>query len=171
MSKDNTVEQLRRMRDLLDRVKDIDDVIPEHAPTIYVQLLKDDAKVPTKANETDAGWDLYAIEDVTINGGERKTVKTGIAMEIPRDHVGLIWPRSGLAVKQGVDVLAGVIDSGYRGEIMVCLHNTDEVRIDIKKGDRIAQMLFHPVPHFVMDVVPELNNSDRGVRGFGSSGL
>jgi dUTP pyrophosphatase len=147
-----------------------------------VKLLHEDAKVPTKANKSDAGWDLYAIEDVTINGGERKTVKTGISIEIPEGYAGLIWPRSGLAVKKGIDVLAGVIDQGYRGEIMVCLFNStiplplfetpqdENVQVRIKKGDRIAQILFHETYQFKMHAVSELTTSERGGSGFGSSG-
>lgn len=147
-----------------------------------VKLLREDAKIPTKANETDAGWDLYAAEDVTINGGERGVVKTGIALQIPDGYVGLIWPRSGLAVKKGLDVLAGVIDAGYRGEIMVCLFNTSlpvipekadmrhAIRVHIKKGDKIAQILFQEVAPFQMYAVEELADSVRGESGFGSTG-
>jgi len=146
---------------------------------IKVLRLQDDAIVPTRSNKTDAGWDLYSIEDTIIRGGERKTIKTGIALEIPDRHVGLVWPRSGLAAKKGIDVLAGVIDSGYRGEIMVCLYNTnhglplfrdDVVDVAINKGDRIAQILFHAMPNFELIESDILSGAVRGDSGFGSSG-
>lgn len=138
---------------------------------IKVKLLNDDAKIPTKAHESDAGWDLYAAEDVGIPNGMRKTIKTGISFAIPQGYVGLIWPRSGLSVKQGIDVLAGVVDAGYRGEIMVCLLNTDTHKwVEIKKGDRIAQILFQEVPSFRIYQVAELDETERAEGGFGSSG-
>ncbi len=145
----------------------------------YVKLDKD-ATTPTKSNKTDAGWDLYASEDIVINGGEHKVVKTGVSFEIPTGFVGLVWPRSGLAVKSGVDVLAGVIDSGYRGEVMVCLLNTivplplfetpQTVSLHIKKGERIAQILFQEAPEVALIESDNLSDSERGTDGFGSSG-
>ncbi|RLG26698.1 dUTP diphosphatase [Methanosarcinales archaeon] len=150
--------------------------------TVLVQRLTEEATVPTQAHENDAGWDLYSIEDISINGGERRTIKTGIAFQIPNGHAGLIWPRSGLAVKKGLDILAGVIDSDYRGEIKVCLFNStiplplwetpqsDDVRVDIKKGDRIAQIIFHSLPKFILMEVYSLNDTERSMSGFGSSG-
>ncbi|NDC96490.1 dUTP diphosphatase, partial [bacterium] len=104
---------------------------------VNVKLLEEFATIPTRANENDAGWDLYSIIDTVIPPKQRKTVKTGIALEMPEHMAGLIWPRSGLSVKQGIDVLAGVIDSGYRGEIMVCLYNTSDDNVSINRGDRI----------------------------------
>jgi dUTP pyrophosphatase len=141
---------------------------------LKVKRLCENAILPTKTNNSDAGYDLYASEDVKIFAGNRKIVKTGIALEIPVGYAGLIWPRSGLSVKYGLDVLAGVIDAGYRGEIMVCLLNTEtpigDEGLDIKAGDRIAQILFQPVPHFDLVEIGELTESQRGVDGFGSSG-
>ena len=87
---------------------------------IKVKKLIKHAMIPTKNNRYDAGWDLYAAEDVTINAGEQALISTGIALEMPNEYCGLIWSRSGLAVKQGIQVMAGVIDSSYRGEIKVC---------------------------------------------------
>jgi dUTP pyrophosphatase len=138
---------------------------------INIKLLNEDAKMPTKAYDSDAGWDLYASEDIDIPNGMRKTVKTGVSMAIPDGYVGLIWPRSGLSVKSGVDVLAGVIDASYRGEIMVCLLNTDTHNwVNFKKGDRIAQILFQEVPKFRLYQVAELDTTKRAEGGFGSSG-
>ena len=177
----DTIEELKRMRELLNQIKSIDDILPALAPKVLVKKLYKDAKIPTKTNETDAGWDLYSTEEVIIRGGETVTIATGVAFEIPDDHVGLIWPRSGLAVKHGLDVLAGVIDAGYRGEIKVCLHNTSPYLplfahegigdVILPKDSRIAQIIFHRLPHLYMELVPELNVSDRADAGFGSSGL
>jgi dUTP pyrophosphatase len=163
--------------DLLNKLKEIDAMPEDTGQSIKVKLINKGAKVPTRSNLSDAGWDLYSTEDITIHEGERRTVKTGISIQMPDEWVGLIWPRSGLAVKSGIDVLAGVIDSGYRGEIMVCLYNTSVPHaggfnnVEIKKGDRIAQILFQKVPDIKMVVVDELSNSDRGEDGIGSTGV
>ena len=138
--------------------------------TIKVKKTEDKAIVPTRSNNDDAGWDLYSITTRNIAPSQRVTIRTGISLEIPEEHVGLIWPRSGLSVKNGIDVLAGVVDAGYRGEIKVCLLNTSNEWLDIKEGDRIAQILFQEVPHFQLQEVDILQNSDRGEGGFGSSG-
>ena len=147
---------------------------------IDVKKLHPDAIIPTKANKTDAGWDLYAVEDARLTAHTRATVKTGIAIQMPDNYVGLIWPRSGLSVKKGIDVLAGVIDAGYRGEIMVCLLNTNRRTEDfygeafgdvvIKKGDKIAQIIFQKLEPTFMNEVKELSDTERGEKGFGSSG-
>jgi dUTP pyrophosphatase len=137
---------------------------------ISVQLLDNNAKIPTKANPNDAGFDLYSVLDTVIPPKQRKTVRTGIAIQMPDHLAGLIWPRSGLSVKQGIDVLAGVVDSGYRGEIMVCLYNTSDEVVGINTGDRIAQIIFQEVPRVTMEVHDTLGSSQRGDNGFGSSG-
>lgn len=137
---------------------------------VRVKKLAEDAIIPKKNNSTDAGYDIYSAEDKNINTGSRDLVKTNISMAIPSGYVGLIWPRSGLAVKQGVDTLAGVIDSGYRGEVCVVLQNHGDKTLFIKKGDRIAQILIQKIEDFVLTEVEELDISDRGRSGFGSSG-
>ncbi len=137
---------------------------------VNVKLLNELSKVPTKTNYNDAGFDLYSSESVVIPSKQRKTVSTGIAIQMPEHFAGLIWPRSGLSVKQGIDVLAGVVDSGYRGEIMVCLYNTSDSDVNIHTGDRIAQIIFQEVPRVIMDVHASLGSSQRGENGFGSSG-
>ena len=137
---------------------------------VKVALLEPNAKVPTKANFNDAGFDLYSVLDTIIPPKQRKTVRTGISVEMPEHFAGLIWPRSGLSVKQGIDVLAGVVDSGYRGEIMVCLYNTSDQNVVINTGDRIAQIIFQEVPRVIMEVHESLGSSQRGDNGFGSSG-
>jgi dUTP pyrophosphatase len=137
---------------------------------VKVQILKIEGKVPTKANINDAGFDLYSAIDTVIPSKQRKTVSTGIAIQMPEQFAGLIWPRSGLSVKHGIDVLAGVVDSGYRGEIMVCLYNTSDENVSIHTGDRIAQIIFQEVPRVIMEVHESLGSSQRGENGFGSSG-
>ena len=138
--------------------------------TIRVKKTEKKAIVPTRSNQSDAGWDLYSVTTRPIAPSQRVTIKTGISLEIPEEYVGLIWPRSGMSVKNGIDVLAGVVDSGYRGEIKVCLLNTSREWMNIKEGDRIAQILFQEVPHFQLQEAEILQNSDRGEGGFGSTG-
>ena len=137
---------------------------------VNVKHLNEHAKDPTKAHTMDAGWDLYASEDCVINSKERGVVNTGISIEMPNYFAGLIWPRSGMAINAGIDVLAGVIDSGYRGEIMVCLYNTSDEDVEIKRGDRIAQIIFQEVPAISLLLREELEASQRGSDGFGSTG-
>jgi dUTP pyrophosphatase len=181
------LEQITKIQLLIDQLQKLKmvDPLPEIGnQKVKVKALHTDSIVPTKTNLSDAGWDLYAHEDVLIRAGERKVVKTGVAVQIPNEWVGLIWPRSGLSVKKGLDVLAGVIDSGYRGELMVCLFNTNSALeygeygrvinknndVHIKRGDRIAQILFQPIPDTELVEVDTLTPSDRGEAGFGSSG-
>lgn len=135
-----------------------------------VKLLDPQSRVPTKAHDADAGFDLYSNIKTVIPPKQRKTVSTGIVLQMPEHMAGLIWPRSGLSVKQGIDVLAGVVDSGYRGEIMVCLYNTSDENVHIRTGDRIAQIIFQEVPRVTMEVHETLGSSQRGDNGFGSSG-
>ena len=133
------------------------------------KLLYDSAKPPTKGHMNDAGWDLYAFETISIPAGATVLVSTGVAIAIPKEHVALIWDRSSMGVK-GVHRHAGVIDSGYRGEVKVCLHNTTKDPYHIERGDRIAQMLIQEAPNFIQHVVHELDSTDRGDGGFGSTG-
>ena len=138
---------------------------------IRVQKLDKYARLPSKANESDAGWDLYASDDGVIEPGSKELIGTDIALAIPEGYVGLIWDRSGMAAKKGIHRFAGVIDSGYRGEIKGCLWNSSlEEFYVINKGDRIAQILFQPVPHFSLVEVDDLGLTDRGSGGFGSTG-
>ena len=134
-----------------------------------VKLLHDSAKPPTKGHMDDAGWDLYAFETISIPAGATVLVSTGVSMAIPKGYVGLIWDRSSMGVK-GVHRHAGVIDCNYRGEVKVCLHNTTKESYHIEKGDRIAQILIQEAPTFIQHVVHELDSTDRGEGGFGSTG-
>ena len=143
---------------------------PWTGPLLKIKKLDPEATIPTKANKTDAGYDLYALEDCEIGANNHKLIKTGISMAIPKGDVGLIWPRSGLAYKHGLDVFAGVIDAGYRGDVGVLLYNSRLEHYKVNKGDRIAQILFHVVEDFDLVEVDNLDDSQRGVGGFGSSG-
>ena len=138
---------------------------------IKVKKLSTQAIVPTKANESDAGWDLYASEDAIIDPSKTELLSTHISVAIPEGYVGLIWDRSGMAAKRGLHRFAGVIDSGYRGEIKVCLWNSSDKYCVVNQGERIAQILFQEAPSFTMVEVNSLEDTDRGTGGFGSSGL
>lgn len=142
---------------------------------LKVKKLHPDAILPTRGSERAIGLDLYANEDFTLNGTYNEicpwvTVPTGIAVEIPRGYYGRIAPRSGLAANHGVTVLAGVIDSDYRGEVSVCLASHCATRIHFDKGDRIAQLILERADIFDVEEVAELGESERGSGGFGSSG-
>ena len=129
-----------------------------------------DAKLPTYAHNGDAGFDLYAIESVTIRVSERVLVSTGISMEIPDGYVGLIWDKSGLSMNHGLKNLGGVVDAGYRGEIKAGMVNLSAEDYTITVGHKVAQMLIQKVEHAEITEVTELSDSTRGKGGFGSTG-
>src|SRR3954451_8550654 len=135
--------------------------------------LRDDARLPARAHDGDAGLDLYAAEAATIGPGERTAVATGIAIEIPAGFAGLVLPRSGLASRHGIALVnaPGLIDSGYRGEITVLLLNTARAEpCEVEPGERIAQLVLTPVADAEPIEVTELAASTRGAGGFGSRG-
>ncbi len=139
---------------------------------VAVRKLREDAVLPRQAYEGDAGVDLAACEPLTLRPGERGSVSTGIAVEIPDGCAGFVQPRSGLAARHGIAVLnsPGLIDSGYRGEIRVVLLNTDQKEdFEVIPGMRIAQLVVAPVAAVRVVEVDELAVSERGSRGFGSS--
>ena len=139
---------------------------------VAVRKLREDAVLPRQAYEGDAGVDLAACEPLTLRPGERGSVSTGIAVEIPDGYAGFVQPRSGLAARHGIAVLnsPGLIDSGYRGEIRVVLLNTDQKEdFEVIPGMRIAQLVVAPVAAMRIVEVDELAVSERGSRGFGSS--
>ena len=129
-----------------------------------------EGEAPSRGSEHAAGADLHAAADVILAPGERALVPTGLHLAIPAGHVGLVWPRSGLAVRHGIDTLAGVIDSDYRGEVRVLLVNHGAEPFRIRRGDRIAQLLIQRVERAEFVSVFELPASDRGEGGFGSTG-
>ena len=142
--------------------------------SMNIKKLNEKATVPTYGSAYAAGADLYACEsgEVTIAPHETKLIHTGIAMEIPEGLVGLIYARSGLASKRGLAPAnkVGVIDSDYRGEIMVALHNHSDAMQTIADGERIAQIVFAPYMAAEFSVVDELSDTVRGEGGFGSTG-
>jgi dUTP pyrophosphatase len=140
---------------------------------LRVTRLSADARLPTRAHPGDAGLDLHAAERARIEPGARATVGTGIAVEIPDGHAGLVLPRSGLAARHGLTLVnaPGLIDAGYRGEVRVLLLNTDRTdAFEIEPGDRIAQLVLAPIADAEPVEVSELAESARGGGGFGSSG-
>lgn len=141
---------------------------------IEIQLLDPDIELPSYAKPGDAGLDLRSRVDMTLAPGMRALVPTGVAIAIPAGYVGLVHPRSGLAIKNGISMVntPGTIDSGYRGEIAVILINHDlKESFEIKRGDRIAQLVIQQVEVAELVEVQELAVSERGAGGFGSSGL
>ena len=133
--------------------------------------MSDTAVAPTKAHTFDAGWDLYADEHVAIMPGTTQVVKTGIAFDIPQGFAGLIWPRSGLSARYGIDVLGGVVDSGYQGEVKVVLCNTGNGTWTSAPGTRIAQIVFQPIlMGGLFEVEDFQDQTTRGEDGFGSTG-
>ena len=137
---------------------------------LKVKKLHPDAIVPPKPYAKDAGLDLCAVEDVVIPAHSRGRVATGLAVELPEGTVGLIWDKSGMALKQGIKVMGGVIDEGFRGEVVLCLANLSDEPQPITKGQKAAQMLVQKVEHVSVEEVAELSDSERGERGWGSSG-
>ena len=141
---------------------------------IKIQRLHDGVRLPVQAYAADAGFDLEAAEDCQLQPGQRAMVHTGLAVAIPEGFAGLVIPRSGLAWHQGLSLVntPGLIDSHYRGELRVIAINHDlDTAIQIKRGDRIAQLVIVALPTIEFAEVAELDDTDRGVQGFGSSGL
>ncbi len=142
--------------------------------TVKLKKLTDNAIIPTYGTEFSAGADLYAAmeEAVVIGAGETQFIHTGIALEIPAGLVGLVYARSGMACKKGVAPAnkVGVIDSDYRGEIMVALHNHSKEALTVAPGDRIAQLVLAPYITAVFEETDSLEESVRGAGGFGSTG-
>jgi dUTP pyrophosphatase len=137
-----------------------------------IQRLRDDAVLPEQAYAGDAGLDLAACERVELGPGERATVGTGLAVAIPEGYAGFVQPRSGLASRHGISIVnaPGLVDSGYRGELRVVLLNTDLAEpFTVEPGMRIAQLVVMPYEPPLLREVDELPESERGVRGFGSS--
>ena len=137
-----------------------------------IRRLREDAVLPERAYSGDAGLDLAACERHELGPGERATVGTGLAVAIPEGYAGFVQPRSGLAARHGITIVntPGLVDSGYRGELRVILLNTDAREpFVIEPGMRIAQLVVLPVPELEFTEVDELPDSERGVRGFGSS--
>lgn len=134
-------------------------------------LLGEGARLPAYGSTSAAGADLCASGPLVIEAGARAAVPTGLRVAIPPGHVGLVWPRSGLAVRHGIDTLAGVIDSDYRGEVRVVLVNHGSEPFAIAAGDRIAQLLVQRVERAAFQAAVSLDDTARGEAGFGSTGV
>ena len=134
------------------------------------KLLRPTALAPRRAHPHDAGWDLYASDERWVLARSSATVATGIAVAIPPSYYGRIAPRSGLSVKYNIEVGAGVVDAGYRGELIVKLYNHGDDNYLVRAGDRVAQLIVTHIYQGELEVVETLPGSERGAAGFGSSG-
>lgn len=141
---------------------------------VHIKLLDPELPAPAYAKPGDAGADLRSRIDFELEPGERALVPTGVAIALPEGYVGLVHPRSGLATKNGITIVnaPGTVDSGYRGELMVTLLNTDKTKsFHVQRGDRIAQLIIQKYEHATFTIVDELEQTERGSSGFGSSGI
>jgi dUTP pyrophosphatase len=147
--------------------------MPDAGLPVPVRLLTPSARLPERAYEHDAAYDLYAAEEATLPPLSRAVVGTGIALGLPSDLAALTLPRSGLAARHGISIVnaPGLIDPGYRGEVRIILLNTDkDAAFQVAVGDRIAQLLFLPLTRVSLLKAHTLDGTHRGERGFGSSG-
>lgn len=132
-------------------------------------MLENGAKAPTRAHEADAGLDVYALEGGWVCNGTCKSFRTGLHVQIPQGYVGILFSKSGMNVNHGI-TSTGVIDSGYTGEIVVNLHNNGGKHYEVKKGDKISQLVILPIATPTVTVVDSFEETDRGDNGFGSTG-
>jgi deoxyuridine 5'-triphosphate nucleotidohydrolase len=139
-------------------------------PTLNFKRLDPRATLPTRGSAASAGLDIYSIEDITIEPKQRVLARTGIAVAVPLGFYGRVAPRSGLAVKNGLDVLAGVIDSDYRGEVCCALLNTGDETVSLPRGSRLCQLIVEQIITPTPTWVEELEETARGAGGFGSTG-
>lgn len=137
---------------------------------LNVKKLNPEAKLPTKGHPGDAGIDFYATEKVSFLPYAQMRVPTGIAVQVPEGHVGLIWDKSSVSFNQGLKVMGGVIDAGFRGEIVISLYNTTDQEQVIEKGYKVAQMIIQKFEDCDIVEVSDLNDTVRGGQGFGSTG-
>lgn len=137
---------------------------------LKIKKLREDARLPEYAHPGDAGLDLFSVEKVSLAPGERKIIPTGVAMEIPKGRVGFIWDKSGIAVNSGLKTMAGVVDSGYRGEILVCLVNLSRKKFVFQKNEKVAQMVIQKKETISVKEVLALSETSRGEGRFGSTG-
>lgn len=139
---------------------------------IKIKKLSDEAIIPTLGSKEAAGFDLYSCVDTTIEPGKTVSINLNIAVEIPQGYFGAVFARSGLATKEGLRPAncVGVVDSDYRGELKIMLHNDSDVTREVKKGQRVAQMVIIPYLQASIVETEELSDTDRGESGFGSTG-
>lgn len=144
----------------------------DDAPVLQVRRLDPDVPLPSYAHPGDAGLDLASAEDRVLGPGERGAISTGLAVAVPDGWVGLVHPRSGLSLRDGVTVVnaPGTVDSGYRGELKVLLVNLGDRPVEIARGERVAQLVLQRVGRATVEEVDELDDTTRGEGGFGSTG-
>jgi dUTP pyrophosphatase len=140
------------------------------AMKIKIKKVHPDAKLPAYAHPGDAGMDFFALEKTVLKPGQRTTVRTGISMEIPHGYTGLFWDKSSIAIKQGLKVIGGVIDAGYRGEVLIGMINLGLEDYVFEAGHKVSQMLIQKVESPDIVETEELSDASRGVNGFGSTG-
>jgi dUTP pyrophosphatase len=140
---------------------------------IHVHILKchEHAVVPKRGSDFSAGSDLHSVLDYVIEPKSRCLISTGLKMKFPCNVYGRIAPRSGIALKNGIDVMAGVIDPDYTGEIKVLLYNSSDIKFEVQRGDRIAQIIFESFKYPSFHEVSEISETERSSGGFGSTGL
>lgn len=167
-------DQIARERQLLlkqefNKIKK-ETTITNSQSQIRIKKISDVATTPTKSyGPSEGGYDLYAAEEAVIQSGSVAKIKTGIAMEIPLGYSGFIWPRSSMG-SNGTDIYGGLVDSSYRGEIVVCIYNGCGSPYMVNIGERCAQIVIQKTPHFELIEVDELDKTNRGDAGLGSSG-
>jgi len=137
---------------------------------LKIKRLSSNIPLPSYAHQDDAGLDLLAAEEVTLEPGQRVQIASGLAIEIPAGYAGLIWDKSGLSHKYGMKILGGVVDSNYRGEVKVGMVNLSQQEQTFKVGDKVAQLLIQPVVTAEIEEAEELSDTSRGAGGFGSTG-
>jgi len=138
---------------------------------VRIHRIDKGVELPKYAKQGDAAFDLRSAEEKLIKAGHKEVVKSGLRIAVPEGYCGLIWDRSGLAAKHGIHCLAGVLDSGYRGEIGIVIHNLGKEDFLVEKNMRVAQMLIQPVESAHLLEVDDLEETSRGAGGFGSTGL
>lgn len=137
---------------------------------LKIKKLHPEAKIPSYAHPGDAGMDLYALEDTVILPGETTKVRSGLAFELPEGFVGLCWDKSGVSTNGKIKTLAGVLDSGYRGELLMAVINLGTEPYTFRKGDKVLQMLIQKIERPEIIEAEELTDTSRGEGGFGSTG-
>ena len=138
---------------------------------VQIKRTHSDAVLPSYAYSGDAGLDIYSCVDAEISAGEKEIVPTGLTIAVPAGHVGFVWDKSGIASKHHIKTMAGVLDSNYRGELKVVLTNLGRATYKIEKGQKIAQLVIQPYIQADIEEVGELDDTERGDAGFGSSGI
>jgi dUTP pyrophosphatase len=137
---------------------------------VKIKKISPDATLPSYAHTGDAGMDLYSSATISLSPDERVQIPTGVSMEIPEGYTGLVWDKSGLSHRVGLKTIGGVIDAGFRGEVMVGMINLGKEPYTIEKGHKVAQMLIQKVDQVEIEEVNELSETPRGEGGFGSTG-